>query len=127
MKIEWLNEAHSEFREFVTYYNDTGGKIRIPCVVNRQYVCVYKLGNDTGQTDAYRRNEKFCSRPFSITLSPVLGTITLSKAPIASLRRTIPPVRFAPGGMVYILYMCFILAQGKWQLNVWQLSFLEIV
>lgn len=38
-----------------------------------------------------------------------------------------PPVRFAPGGMVYILYMCFILAQGKWQLNVWQLSFLEIV
>ena len=108
MKIEWLNEAHNEFREFVTYYNDTGGKIRIPCVVNRQHVCVYKIENDTGQTGACRRNEKFCSRLFSIKSSPVSDTTTLSKAPIASLRRTIPPVRFAPGGDgIYIIYVFY--------------------
>lgn len=161
MKIQWLNEAHNEFREFVTYYmtqvgnphaekfpkkilravaqlagfSEMGvlkydtlmGKYGFRALFIAQYVCVYKIENDTGQTGACRKNEKFCSRPFSITLSPVSGTITLLKAPIASLRRTIPPVRFAPEGMVYILYMCFILAQGKWQLNVWQLSFLEMV
>ena len=102
----------------VLKYDTLMGKYEFHALFIAQYVCVYKIENDTGQTGAYRRNEKF---------SPVSGKITLSKAPIASLRRTIPPVRFAPGGMVYILYMCFILAQGKWQLNVWQLSFLEIV
>lgn len=144
MKIQWLNEAHNEFREFVTYYMtqvgnphaekfpkkilravaqladfpETGvlkydtlmGKYGFRALFIAHYVCVYKIENDTGQTGTCRRNEKFCSRPFSITLSPVSGKITLSKAPIASLRRTIPPlspVRFAPGGW-YIYYICVL-------------------
>lgn len=146
MKIQWLNEAHNEFREFVTYYMtqvgnphaekfpkkivravaqladfpETGvlkydtlmGKYGFRALFIAHYVCVYKIENDTGQTGTCRRNEKFCSRPFSITLSPVSGKITLSKAPIASLRRTIPlslsPVRFAPGGDgIYIIYVFY--------------------
>ena len=140
MKIQRLNEAHNEFREFVTYYvtqvgnphaeklpkkilravaqlagfSEMGvlkydtlmGKYGFRALFIAQHVCVYKIENDTGQTGAYRRNEKFCSRLFSITLSPVLGTITLSKAPIASLRRTIPPVR-SRGDGIYIIYVFY--------------------
>lgn len=111
MKIEWLNEAHNEFRKFVTYYvtqvgnphaeklpkkilravaqladfpemgvlkyDTLMGKYEFHALFIAQYVCVYKIENDTGQTGACRKNEKFCSRPFSITLSPVSGTITV--------------------------------------------------
>lgn len=141
MKIEWLNEAHNEFRKFVTYYviqvenphaeklpkkilravaqladfpemgvlkyDTLMGKYGFRALFIAQYVCVYKIENDTGQTGACRRNEKFCSRPFSITLSPVLGTITLSGAPIASLRRTIPLSASLQGGW-YIYYICVL-------------------
>lgn len=97
-KFQKILQAVAQLADFsemgVLKYDTLMGKYEFHALFIAQHVCVYKIENDTGQTGAYRRNEKFCSRLFSITLSPVLGTITLSKAPIASLRRTIPPVRF---------------------------------
>lgn len=81
MKVEWLNEARNEFREFVTYYatqvgkpyaekfskkilhavaqladfpelgvlkyDTLMGKYGFRAIFIAQYVCVYKIENDT--------------------------------------------------------------------------------
>ncbi|WP_373165363.1 type II toxin-antitoxin system RelE/ParE family toxin [Agathobaculum sp. Marseille-P7918] len=91
----------------VLKYDTLIGKYGFRALFIAQYVCVYIIENDTGQTGACRRNEKFCSRPFSITLSPVSGTITLSKAPIASLRGTILLSASLQGDGIYIIYVFY--------------------
>ncbi len=41
MKIQWLNEVHNEFREFVTYYMTQVGKYGFRALlIDSMFVCI---------------------------------------------------------------------------------------